>query len=226
MERCWSGPDVLYHFHGVPSVVVDQVERAGLHIVARVINEGTLSDDYTRAWARPGAFARLMNDTRRRIEMYCEHGVHIDRVALSSFSAGFAAVQQILSDGRAARRIDGVLLEDSLYAGYSDPQRKVLSPKGLSPFLSFARASVEGDKLMAITHSEIRTPAYASTRETADYLLRELGLVRKPPSSGKGTEASDGNFWLRGLPGRDAAAHARHLQHMGETVLVRLAQFW
>jgi hypothetical protein len=147
-------------------------------------------------------------------------------MALSSFSAGFAALKHILSEPAVPDRVDAVLLEDSLYAAYSDPEEKQLVPSNLKPFVSFARAAARGQKLMAMTHSEVPTQGYASTRETADLLLDELGLERHPASSGKGTVAEKGNFWLRGLPGIDKEAHARHLQTMASTTLPRLAHFW
>lgn len=219
--------DVIFHFHGVPYIVKNAVENAGLNVIVSVDNEGELSASYRDAWSSPRAFEGLLEETRTAVQDYCDTSEpRLGRIALSSFSAGFAAVQQLLDHTEVFDRVDAVLLEDSLYAAYANPNTKEISEQGLTPFVAFGRAAVRSDKLMAITHSAIATPNYASTVETADYLLRKLGIERHPAPNGDGTEAEQGSFWLLGQPGTDAAAHSKHLQGMGHTVLPRLAARW
>src|SRR5690606_33666306 len=153
-----------------------------------------------------GAFAERCRGARHELT----------RLALSSFSAGFAAVQQLLRRDQVATRIDAVLLSDSLYGAYRDVATKEISQGGFEPFLNFARAAVREEKLMAVTHSQVRTEMYASTREMADELLAQLSIDRRPATPG--SLAFAGDFWLRGLPGHDARAHSKHLQQMGNTV--------
>ncbi len=70
---------------------------------------------------------------------------------------------------------------DSLYCGYvgdgtDNVQHGVVHPDLMKDFLRFARAAAVGEKVMIITHCMEPTPGYASTRETADYLLAKLDL--------------------------------------------------
>lgn len=219
--------DVIFHFHGVPHIVKSAAEGAGLDVVVSVHNEGELSASYKRAWSSPRAFEALLSEARAGIRDYCgADEPRVGRVALSSFSAGFAAVQQLLDRPPVFARVDAVLLEDSLYAAYTNPSTEAISTHGLAPFVAVGRAALDGEKLLAITHSAIKTPNYASTVETADYLLQKLGVERHATADGSGTEARRGSFWLLGRPGRDASAHAKHLQGMGATVLARLAERW
>ena len=49
----------------------------------------------------------------------------------------------------------------------------------LDVFVRFARDAAEGKKEMVVTHSEVFPGTFASTTETADYLLGRLGLGRQ-----------------------------------------------
>src|SRR5205085_12531244 len=102
--------------------------------------------------------------------------VHINHLYLSGFSAGYGAVRAILRNR--ADSIDGILLLDGLHTSYV-ADRKV-DPIAMQPFLDFARAAVAGRKRFVFSHSEIFPGTFASTTETADYLIHELGLKRTP----------------------------------------------
>jgi hypothetical protein len=77
------------------------------------------------------------------------------------------------------------LLLDGLHTDYI-PQGRPLDEGGhiheekLLVFIEFARQAVADRKRMIITHSEIFPGTYASTTETADAIIRELGLKRDP----------------------------------------------
>ena len=155
-------------------------------------------------------------------------------VAVSSFSAGFAAIREILKSDIYFERIDAVFLVDSLYSGYvgdgtSKIEQGVIHPGLMKDFMRFARASAEGEKVMIITHCCGPTPGYASTRETADYLLENLKLQAeqvdrevnlpeiKPPSGRKFRmyrQANRGGFRLFGTPGNNVEDHVQHFRHM------------
>jgi len=81
----------------------------------------------------------------------------------------------------------------------------------------FARDAVAGRKQMMITHSEIFPGMFASTTETADYVLRELKLVRRPVlrwgpmGTQQLSEARAGKFLLLGYAGNTAPDHVDQL---------------
>ena len=87
---------------------------------------------------------------------------------------------------------------------------------------SFAQAAVRGDKRFVITHSEIFPGTFASTTETADYLLNALGLKRTPVlewgprGMQQLVEVHSGRFELLSFAGNTAPDHVDHLQGMPE----------
>jgi hypothetical protein len=102
-----------------------------------------------------------------------------------------------------------------------------LDTTNLVAFASFARAAVRGQKRFIVTHSEIFPGTFASTTETADWLLDALGLRSRPVLRwGPGglqqlSEAHAGNFELLGFAGNSAPDHIDQLHAMPE-LLARL----
>ena len=89
-------------------------------------------------------------------------------------------------------------------------------------FAAFARAAVRGEKRFLVTHSEIFPGTFASTTETADWLLRALGLRRTsvvrwgPRGMQQLSEVRAGRFELLGFAGNSAPGHIDHLHAMPE----------
>src|SRR5262249_11653235 len=85
----------------------------------------------------------------------------------------------------------------------------------LEVFVRFASDAAAGKKRLLVTHSEIVPGTYASTTETADYLLRKLGLKRKesllPGLPRQLTEARQGNLLVIGYAGNTAPDHVDQL---------------
>ena len=75
---------------------------------------------------------------------------------------------------------------------------------------------------MIVTHSEIVPENYASTTETADYLLKRLDLKREaaakegPMKTRQLSEAKKGQFKLIGYAGKEAADHIDQLHSLPE----------
>ena len=75
---------------------------------------------------------------------------------------------------------------------------------------------------MLVTHSEIFPGTFASTTETADYMLRALGVRRTavlkwgPRGMQQLGEAAAGGFLLLGFAGNTAPDHVDHLHAMPE----------
>src|SRR5207237_4329189 len=109
--------------------------------------------------------------------------IRINRIFVSAFSAGYGGVRALLSDDSIANSLDAVMLLDGLHTSYI-PDRKVIAEGSaldttkLVPFLRYARRAVEGKARLLITHSEIFPGTFASTTETTDWLIAELGLAR------------------------------------------------
>jgi len=136
-------------------------------------------------------------------------------VTLSSWSAGYGAVAQILS--RPSPRVDAVVLMDSLYAGYTDDRRS-LDRARIAPFLAAARAALAGGPTFYLTHTDIATPGYGSTSEVATFMLGELGVSAAAVAEGENAGPyalrrtfEQGRLWIRGYRGADRDAHCAEL---------------
>ncbi len=156
------------------------------------------------------------------------------RIALSGWSAGYGSVFRILDRPANVARIDAVLLADGLHAGFEPGNQydRHVSFDQMAPFVAYADEAVAGRKLFAVTHSAIPTP-YASTTETADYLLAQESLERSPskepaprPRMLPRTRADSGDFHVMGFAGANEAAHCDHLHAFGETLLPYLKTRW
>jgi hypothetical protein len=84
------------------------------------IDLGIGSGPYDDAFAAPDVFPRLLESIEGAMRKHTgrEH-VHVRKIALSSWSAGYGAISEILRQPIASK-IDSVILLDSLHAGYAD----------------------------------------------------------------------------------------------------------
>ncbi len=212
--------ELIVHFHGAVDAVRRAMERdRGSETVLLVTMPG-LSAAYTQPFRDdPALFESLLGAARDRSGTSADSRVpsEWERITLSSFSAGYGAVREILRSP-AAGRIDSIVAADSIYAGLDteDGGRRV-SDADMAGFLAFARRAAAGSKVFVIAHSAQPTP-YASTTETADYLLAKLGLRRGEAATATDPEfmpvsrSAQGGFLVTGYAGASAAAHLHHLR--------------
>src|SRR5205807_6056056 len=107
-------------------------------------------------------------------------GPDFRHVVVTSFSAGFGGVRELLRDPAAFARLDALVMADSIHAGFDGPpaERRV-SAANMEGFLHYAREAAAGRKWLIISHSQIKPDDYASTTETADSLIAALGGERE-----------------------------------------------
>ena len=224
--------DLVIHFHGVAWIPEQSVAELGDRTVTAVVNLGAGSGTYDRAFADPTAFDSLLNGVTREVSAAAGRVERIGRLTLVGFSAGHGAVRAILREPRHFARVDAVLLLDGMHTSYI-PEGVVLANGGamdttnLVAFTNFARAAMRGEKRFLVTHSEIFPGTFASTTETADWMLRALGLRRTPVlrwgprGMQQLSEVHSGKFEVLGFAGNSAPDHVDQLQSMPE-LLARL----
>ena len=223
---------VVVHFLGAAWLPEQAVAQLGDGTVAAVVNLGAGSGIYDRSFSDPAAFDSLLADISREVSAVSGRASRAGRVTLVGFSAGHGAVRAILRDPSHFARVAAVLLLDGMHTSYV-PEGKPLAAGGtldttnLVAFAGFARAAVRGEKRFLITHSEIFPGTFASTTETADWLLQALGLTRTPVllwgprGMQQLSEAHRGRFELLGVAGNSAPDHIDQLHAMPE-LLARL----
>lgn len=208
---------LFIHFHGgtwLPEVAAARIGNTAL--ISIQIGAGS------SAYAKPFSDVQLL--TRLLAEAEAKSGMKFTSLSLTAWSAGYGAIREILQVPTAYARVERVLLIDGLHTGYiggqPGPQESQLEADRLAIFLHLARDAVAGRKQMIITHSEIFPGTFASTTETADWLLRELGLKRQPVlkwgpmGTQQLSEARAGKFWVLGYAGNSAPDHVDQLHSL------------
>jgi hypothetical protein len=219
--------DLVIHFHGAAWVAEQAVAGLAVPSLAAVVNLGAGSGVYDRTFSDPTAFDSLLAAVTRESSAAAGRATRLGRITLVGFSAGHGAVRAILREARHRDRIGAVLLLDGMHTSYL-PDGMALAAGGaldttnLVAFADFARAAVRGEKRFVVTHSEIFPGTFASTTETADWLLRSLGLRRTPVlrwgprGMQQLSEVHAGRFELLGFAGNAGPDHIDQLHAMPE----------
>lgn len=227
------GYDVLIQFHGHSPVrkTFVQVSRGTVYVG---IDRGLGSGPYSDAFGNPDVFPTLLKSIEAALKRHSgDPRAHIRHLALSAWSAGYGAVNEILKYGD--ERIDAVVLLDGLHAAWNpsrshDAGLSALSSQPLAPTFRFAKRAARGEKLFVFTHSEVVPETYPSTRQTAELLLFEVGVDKTAVSPGEArfgqTSTADQNgFHVWGYRGGNEHAHCSHIPHI-ERVLHLLEDTW
>ena len=223
--------DVMFHFHGHQAVRKEWIKvMDGAVLVG--IDLGIGSGAYSAAFQSPMAFERLVESVEAAVAKKTgKKKARARKIGLSAWSAGYGAVQQILQQTNGDKRIDTVLLLDGLHCGYEGDG---LAAREIEPFLRFAREASKKRRFMFVSHSSIIPPGYASTTETASYLIAELGgKPRKTKPRGGDPMGLDlvsrytsGNFHVRGYAGNDKMDHCAHIGLLKDVLKVHVKRRW
>lgn len=215
--------DLLVHFHGATDSVVKSFELARLNGVLIVINYPGLSSVYRRPFESSNLFDQILNEAMEslRQQSVATENAHWGHMCVSSFSAGYAAIREILKQKDNFERVDGILCADSIYASLeSGVSSRRVEPIQMKHFVRYAQLAAAGKKSFVLTHSYLHTPTYASTVETANVLIDSIGARRhRLEENGPGamrlvSRVEQGNFLLLGYEGNDGPAHMQHLKNL------------
>ena len=211
---------VWVHLHGAHRVAQTNFFRSGEPGAFFTLSLPGLSSAYTRHFQDERVWPALLNEIQEHLRGHFGAETVPGTLTLSSFSAGFGGVREILRQTE-GEGIDRLLLADSLHAGFTgDPERREINPAHLDPFVRFARKAAAGQKLMTVTHSQVATPTYAATGETAAALLEAVGGAAEPDGmihDGELRRVSRfqlGGLTILGYDGDTGEAHLAHLRHM------------
>jgi hypothetical protein len=223
--------DLGLHFHGHDGARKEWIRvMNGPALFGVTLGLG--SGVYESTFRDANAFPRLVESVEA--VMAARSGrktTHARKIALSAWSAGYGAVRSLLSQPSVRERIDSVILLDALHCDYAG---EALERADLDPFVRYARDAAANKRLMVVTHSSIVPPGYASTTETANFLIRELGGKARPArpraSDPLGLELISrydrGDFHVRGYAGQDKPDHCAHLGLLRDILQVHLVPRW
>jgi hypothetical protein len=209
---------LLVFFHGgtwLPEVAAARNRMAVLSVQA-----GSGSGTYARLFTDEERFPALLKEAESKA------GIRFPRVILGGWSAGCGAVRQILRSPAGYARASAVVLIDGIHTDYEGgkpgPEESRLATDNLEIWEKYFRDAIRGRKRALVTHSEIFPGTFASTTETADYLIRALDLkphtVLKwgPMRTQQLSEVRSGKLLIMGFAGNSAPDHVDQLHSLPE----------
>jgi len=214
--------DVVIFFHGAAWVAEQtfyDAEKNGVLLSITLKN-------YQEVFQEPARFQATLDEVVTAIEKArLARPARINRICLASFSGGYTAVREILQHEADYSRVTDLLLADSLYCAYVDPETRVrLREDQLAPFLRFARDAGQGKKQMWFTHLFPPEEKYRdnTTTRTASYLIEQMKGARVPQSeiNALGMQllysCDIGDFHVRGYAGMTHQDHFNHFYNLAE----------
>jgi hypothetical protein len=222
-QRPGSVSDVLVHFHGDPQTYWNNATYANLNAMIVTVNYNGLSSAYSTPFLADTALFQTILDealTKARQQSDISDSLQWDKLGVSSFSAGYGAVREILKSATYRNDIDALLAADSLYATTAGDGTPLDSQ--MADYKTFANLAKAGIKTFLYSHSQVPTFTYETTGECGDELMQFLGASPSAyNANGLGTlnfyrSAQTGNFRLWGALGADGDSHLEHLRYIGE----------
>ena len=192
---------LLVFFHGgdwLPEVAVARRSR-----MAVLTQPSTMKD--------PAKLTTLLNEAESAA------GVKFAPLTLGGWSAGCGAIRELLKSPELYERTRALLLIDGIHTDYAAPG---INTEKLEVWVRFAREAIAGRRQMIVTHSEIFPGTFASTTETADYLLSTLQIPRHavlrwgPMRTQQLSEARAGRFLVVGYAGNSAPDHVDQMHSL------------
>lgn len=208
--------NLIIHFHGSSKAAEESVVKSGVNAVLFNIHLGALSSPYKNYFSDKNKFQEIIQVILSAIDSsLIIINPKIDKLIITSFSAGYAAVRELLKNSDYYDMIDAIALADGLHCD-SD---SALMKQQMKDFVRFAEDAVKKKKIFALTHSGISTEGYQSTTQTTDYILNTLSkrrtIVSEFDEIGELTSKfKSGFFMLRGYEGNSAEDHLKHLRGM------------
>ncbi|HTF62633.1 MAG TPA: hypothetical protein VK638_07975 [Edaphobacter sp.] len=213
-----SPTPVLFFFHAPEYVPELAGQRNKMVVVSIQIGAG--SSVYARPFTDLQYFGTLLREAEAAA------GVPLRPITLGGWSAGCGAIRQIMSTPEYYDLVANTIMIDGIHTGYVNgkpgPLESEIEPGPLQIFVRLARDAMAGKRQVLITHTEIFPGTFASTTETSDYILNQIGLRSKailkwgPMGTQELSEARSGKFIEVGFAGNSAPDHVDQLQSLPE----------
>jgi len=214
--------DLVIFFHGASWVAEQCFYSAKLNSVLYSIS----LKDYQKPFEKETSLQDAVEEVTAALRSNIHGGIlRIDRICLASFSGGYVAVREILKNEGSYARITDLVLADSLYCAYEDPQTRLrLREDQLAVFLKFAEDAAKGKKRMWYTHLYPPEEKYRdnTTTRTASYLIDRLKGVRVAQNKTNSLgmlllySCDVGDFHVRGYSGMTHQDHFNHFYNLAE----------
>ena len=208
--------DLVFHLQSASWAAENQVFKANVNAILFNIHLGGFSSPYQNYFLDQSNFQKILDIITASLK---SDGIiakpQIKHLIITSFSAGYAGVREILKKNDYYSVINAIALADGLHCD-SDPATKTIQ---MQDFLRFAKDARDKLKIMLLTHSSILTSGYDNTTQTANYLINGIGSLRVAHSKldeigAQYSRCDTGYFQLKGYYGDTANDHLKHLYAM------------
>ena len=233
----WGAPTngttrLVMHFHTIAWFTIQEHTRRGskLPLLNFALGEGSAT--YAKPFVEPARFQGWLRVVEAELSRRgAPPDTRITAVDVSSFSAGYGAVREILKLETNRAVIARIVLCDSLYGGLVDTNaplgRRQVVPEHITPWIPFAQAAARGEKTFLLTTSDIQTIRYASTGECGAAVAAAVGVKFESVATKSCPAASEprypllrradhGRFHIWNYGGDDAPAHLTHVRHLAD----------
>jgi hypothetical protein len=207
---------LVFHLHSASWAAENQVYNAEANAVVFNIHLGALSSPYQNYFMDENVFGNILETIAAELKNHeVETDPTINTLIMTSFSAGYAGLREILKQEAYYNQIQAIHLADGLHA----TSNQSTMDEQMMDFVRFAKDARDKNKIMRLTHSSIPTPGYESTTSTANYLIEYIGSSRTPVEENDEigsmiSRCDTGLFHIRGYQGETATDHMRHLYAM------------
>lgn len=222
---------VAVHFHTAAWFTIQEHLRRGATHPLICFDLGQGSTTYRLAFEDTNRLARVVAIVEEQLRQQPGATNTVVRaLEVSSFSAGYGAVRELLRVPAYHALIQTIILCDSMYGGLAPADAgspRIPQSEHIDIWVPFAQAAARGEKTFVVTYSAVATTSYASTSECAAALAARLQLPLQPVTTDSTPAAHDtdyslrirgdrGNLHLWGYSGDDAGAHLTHVRHLAD----------
>ncbi len=207
---------LVFHLHSASWAAEDEVYKSHTNAILFNIHLGGFSSSYKNYFVNQSKFQTILDLIESELigNSIIENPI-VENLIVTSFSAGYAGVREILKNESYYGKVNAITLADGLH---SNSTSSVMAEQ-MKDFLRFAKDARDDKKIMILTHSNILTYTYKNTTETADYLISNIGAERVHENAidAIGTQYSrsdTGKFHVKGYRGNTADDHMKHLYNM------------
>jgi len=209
------------HFHTEPWFAIQEHLRRQLREPLLVVTLGQGSTVYRVPFEDQKKLSQLVEKVETQMQ------IRVSALNISSFSAGYGAVREIVKSPDYRRMIRRIVLCDSMYASFAPNSTTQPAAEHIEPWIAFAKMAAKGEKTFVFTYSQVPTSTYANSAMCASALIDAVGGSKLKVLRGSLPATLDpdfplltrcdvGHFHVWGYDGADAQAHLTHVRHLAD----------
>jgi hypothetical protein len=211
----WPGPSVIkpdgsvnifFQIRGGSAKVFNKASTNAIVVILEAGGKG--SKENTLAFGSPSFFNNTINSILSQLKKKTGRSdIKLGKWGMASWSGGYGAIHRALNKAQTNPKTNFIKKPDyvGLFDGGHFGTKGNPDPNRLEVYRKLAEDAKNGETTFVVTHSSVNPENYASSTDTANWLVNQTGLSRKPVSKWHGSGktpsnlANSGNFYVFGL---------------------------